>query len=141
MSLRCPTSSYFGFGSLPNYRWIISSRGYANVVKSSPSEGTADVVYGMLYTLQPEDEARLDLAEGVPYSYVKFLLPIELVGSKEGEDGGRGPQKDAGAEREIVPALVYVDLKRTEDGVCREEYVARMNRGIRDAVTKGMSGE
>ena len=41
----------------------------------------------------------------------------------------------------MVNALVYVDEKRVNDGVCKEEYVARINRGIKDAVGKGMNEE
>jgi hypothetical protein len=33
MQLRCPTSQYLGVARLPNYRWIINDRGYANVVE------------------------------------------------------------------------------------------------------------
>jgi gamma-glutamylcyclotransferase len=41
-------------------------------------------------------------------------------------------------EEKLVKALVYVDVARPGKGVCKEEYVKRMNRGIRDAVSKGM---
>jgi hypothetical protein len=41
-------------------------------------------------------------------------------------------------EGKFVKALVYVDVARPGEGVCKEEYVGRMNRGIRDAVAKGM---
>ena len=41
-------------------------------------------------------------------------------------------------EEKLVIALVYVDVARPGEGVCKEEYVGRMNRGIRDAVGKGM---
>ena len=71
MASRCPTSTYHSsFGVLRGYRWIIGDRGYANVVKTQDEH----VVYGMLYTLEPEDEALLDRAEGVPYAYLKREL-------------------------------------------------------------------
>jgi hypothetical protein len=147
MKSRCPTSTYHSFGFLRGYKWIIGERGYANVVKSSlPAKdramenqasndgdglGTKEhVVYGMLYTLEEEDEENLDVAEGVPYAYLKRELDVVLV-TKEG-GGGKG---------EVVKALVYVDEKRVGKGVCKEEYVARMNRGIRDAMAKGMDRE
>ena len=38
----------------------------------------------------------------------------------------------------FVKALVYVDEKRLGEGTCKEEYVARINRGIKDAMEKGM---
>jgi hypothetical protein len=86
-------------------------------------------VYGLLYTLEAEDEALLDRAEGVPRAYTKHLLDVEIVSSS--------PE----AEKQVVKALVYVDLVRTGTGVCKEEYVGRMNKGIRDAVEKGMPRE
>jgi hypothetical protein len=129
MASRCPTSTYHALGILHNYKWIIGPRGYANVLSSRPTPHSQqeDLVYGLLYTLQPPDEALLDRAEGVPLSYTKHVLDVELV----------VPGKEA---KERVKALVYVDEVRIGTGVCKEEYVARMNRGIRDAVEKGMPG-
>lgn len=94
-----------------------------------------DVVYGMLYILQEEDEEKLDKAEGVPYAYFKRELDVELI-SKASASSQSTTSKDA--KGEVVKALVYVDEKRLGEGVCKEEYVARMNRGIRDAMGKGM---
>ncbi|KAF4614336.1 hypothetical protein G7Y89_g15401 [Cudoniella acicularis] len=154
MSQRCPTSSYYALGTLHRYRWIIGERGYANVVSCSPSSsasllrvtnrgtedsgtgnedgtmeedgcGNEEKVIGMLYLLSEEDEEYLDTAEGVPYAYTKHMLPISL--------------SSPSPETQTVQALVYVDEKRLGHGICKEEYVARMNRGIKDAVEKGMS--
>ena len=143
MASRCPTSTYHSFGVLRGYRWIIGERGYANIVKTpcppqslgkhpdGRGEPEGDVVYGMLYTLEEADERKLDRSEGVPYAYLKRKLDVELL-SKEG--GGLVPG-------EVVEALVYVDEMRLGEGVCKEEYVARMNRGIEDAMGKGMGRE
>jgi gamma-glutamylcyclotransferase len=78
MSTRCPSSAYLGIARLPNYRWIINDRGYANVVvvssstsssstptKSEPKSKYSDVVYGLVFSLTPPDESRLDRNEGV----------------------------------------------------------------------------
>jgi hypothetical protein len=46
-------------------------------------EKDEDRVYGLLYTLEEEDERLLDRAEGVPASYTKHLLDVEIV-SREG---------------------------------------------------------
>jgi gamma-glutamylcyclotransferase len=141
MSSRCPSSTYHSFGLLRGYRWIIGPRGYANVVKSSStSNATEDVVYGLLYLLHdPEDERALDRSEGVPEAYTKHFLSVTLLSVEESESepnkslAGQDKMRDGG-----VKALVYIDLKRQGEGVCKEEYVGRMNRGIRDAVRKGM---
>ena len=137
MRTRCPTSSYYGLGILPGWRWIISKRGYANVVRVSDDEKSkggveGECVWGMLYTLEPADERLLDRAEGVPYSYEKEVLDIHLVSSADGSQ----------VRLEVkVQALVYVDYKRTTPSTSKEEYITRMNRGIRNAVEKGMDME
>lgn len=72
---RCPTSTYLGVARLNDYKWIINDRGYANVV-SSPSANSSEKqyahsVFGLVYTLLPTDESRLDRNEGVPHAYTK----------------------------------------------------------------------
>ncbi len=81
--------------------------------------------------MQEADEALLDRSEGVPDSYTKHFLDVEIVMTTASA---------IGSEREVVKALVYVDELRKGLGICQEEYVGRMNRGIRDAVEKGMPG-
>jgi gamma-glutamylcyclotransferase len=87
------------------------------------------------YTLQPRDERSLDRAEGVPWAYEKRELDVEIL-STEGIEGGG---KEGG--REVVKALVYVDEQRIGVGACKEEYVARINKGLGDARAKGMPVE
>jgi len=134
MRERCPDSIYIGIGRLPRWyvsgflsninvalikcdhsirKWFINSRTYANVKCSN-----ADTVYGFVYLLSESDERRLDQYEGVPQSYVKKTLNIEFIGC---------------TERTSVAALVYVDERRQGEGIPREEYIERMNRGIADA--------
>lgn len=123
MARRCPSSPYLGVALLRDWRWIINARGYANVV---PSPG--DLVYGLTYALSGDDEARLDVNEGVPYAYVKRTMDVEVwaEGRRMGEKGV------------VRTGLVYVDEERVVEGRPREEYVGRMNRGIRDAVERGV---
>jgi len=145
MARRCPTSTFYALGLLHHYTWVIGPRGYANVISSPPSssppsssvsspsqKGQEDRVYGLLFTLQGTDEALLDRSEGVPNSYTKHLLDVEIVSLTASASGNK---------KEIAKALVYVDEIRKGTGICKEEYVARMNRGIRDAVEKGMPRE
>ncbi|TVY44480.1 hypothetical protein LOCC1_G003411 [Lachnellula occidentalis] len=156
MASRCPTSTYHALAALRGWKWIIGERGYANIVASpaEPTTATAksnfalrgkplppadeeesavekekrgDYVVGMLYYLEAADEASLDQAEGVPYAYVKQKLDVDALDARGKETGQR------------VQALVYVDMARMGTGVCKEEYVGRMNRGVRDAEGKGMS--
>lgn len=59
-----------GKAFLPKYRWIITRRGYANVV---PSE--QDEVEGMLFEISKKDEEGLDCYEGVHQgSYDKKMV-------------------------------------------------------------------
>ena len=129
MSLRCPSSQFLGVGRLPEYCWIINDRGYANVV-SATSEAS---VYGLVYSLTPSDEGALDRNEGVPYAYTKEILPVNFWGSKDGS-----VLVDIGMDAETREVLVYIDRKRTNDDKPKEEYIYRMNMGIKDGVRHGI---
>lgn len=112
MSRRCLTSTYHSLGHLSGFKWVISPRGYANVIKSPADSGNErDEVYGLLYKLEAEDEKALDIAEGVPHSYVKMMLTVTST-----EAGTL-----FGGKRSKAQALVYVDMMRTGEGVCKEE--------------------
>jgi gamma-glutamylcyclotransferase len=60
MKERCTDNVKIGIGTLSGYRWIINTRGYANIVKS---EG--DYVLGMIYEISSNDEKTLDRKEGL----------------------------------------------------------------------------
>jgi len=109
MQDRCPDHQFMGGGVLKGYRWIISARGYANIIRSS-----LDVVYGVVYEIFGADEQELDDYEGVSGgSYRKELLSVEING---------------------VPTdcLVYVDSTEDE-GLPTIEYINRINKGLVDA--------
>jgi gamma-glutamylcyclotransferase (GGCT)/AIG2-like uncharacterized protein YtfP len=109
MKKRCPDHQYVGGGSLNDYRWIISSRGYANIV-ISPRE----VVYGVVYRISGSDEKKLDSYEGVHSgSYRKEHLSVEINGIP-------------------TDCLIYVDPTEGE-GSPIDEYIDRINKGIVDA--------
>ncbi|KAH9995002.1 hypothetical protein F4779DRAFT_200492 [Xylariaceae sp. FL0662B] len=155
MHQRCPQSVPVGLAHLAGWNWIINERGYANIVQDAPStaeqQGTGtsapdNGVYGLLYRLHPDDEAALDAVEGVPWAYEKRFLDVDLVGGdgdsevgtgketpgeEQGEEGGKG-----GKKKLVRQALAYVDFRRVEPGAPKDEYVVRMNRGIREAVEK-----
>jgi len=98
MRERCPHHREVGVATLHGYRWVISARGYANVVLS-PN----DYVEGVLYELTAADEAELDRREGVAIgSYHKQSLPVTF-----------------GAETRT--AMVYVDPV-TVEGRPKAEY-------------------
>jgi gamma-glutamylcyclotransferase (GGCT)/AIG2-like uncharacterized protein YtfP len=109
MGKRCPEHREIGNGLLRGYRWIITARGYANVVMS-PSE----VVHGTVYRISAADEEKLDRYEGVPQgAYRKEILRVEVDGRS-------------------FDCLVYIDPVE-EEGEPREEYAERLSKGIADA--------
>lgn len=128
MSARCPTSSYVGLAKLSHWRWIISTRGYANVIHSP-----ADEVWGKVYTLTELDEEKLDGYEGVlTGAYEKQMLTVEVWREVEGKPG----DVEQSGREEL--ALCYVSERWVDEGEPKEEYVHRMNMGIGDALEKGM---
>ena len=109
MTKRCPQSKKVGVAWLRGYRWIISARGYANVVESK-----LDEVEGMLFEISQSDEDSLDRHEGVESgSYRKVDLSVLHEG------------------REVI-ALVYLDPV-TAEGTPKKEYIQRINSGLADA--------
>ena len=127
MHRRCPQSPYEGVGRLPGYRWIIESRGYANIVSDQGA-----VVYGLIYDLVGEDEKNLDKNEGVPDNYTKEIMKIDFWSSKD------GAKVDVTQPPEKRDALVYIDRVRLKESSPKDEYVYRMNQGINDALGKGI---
>lgn len=158
LSLRCtnhPHSSRpIAIARLPHYKWFIQRRGCANI-KSSPHTSDNEV-QGVLYAMHPSDIAILDTYEGVdpdaPVSsppsisrpteqgrgrHNKVYLDVEIVRWLVDEHGDYEDGKGTGTVR----ALVYVDEGDIEEGVVRDNYVGRMNRGVREAVELGLSEE
>ncbi|KAL8699057.1 MAG: hypothetical protein Q9224_001580 [Gallowayella concinna] len=136
MSLRCHSSVYVGVARLRGYRWIINTRGFANIVHCQ--EDPSSEVYGLLYRLSSTDEAALDSNEGVPWAYTKELMKVEVWTSTAGQGVGVGRGESSSEQAEV---LVYIDRKRTVDDEPNEEYVYRMNKAIQDAVDKGIPQE
>ena len=96
-------------GKLKGHRWIITERGYANVVKSSDED-----VWGIIYEISISDEEKLDVYEGVSTKcYVKENLDIVMDGK-------------------IQNCLTYVD-PITEEGVPTSTYANTIDEGIRDS--------
>jgi gamma-glutamylcyclotransferase len=147
MSIRCPTSQYLGVARLNGFKWLINDRGYANVVEvksNSPKKSKFDdVVFGLVYTLSPADEARLDKNEGVPVAYTKENLPCDFwsAGPPSSPESKHREIDTSDAPTYSRDMLVYIDRKRIVPDEPREEYVYRMNQGIVDAVEMGVPRE
>lgn len=163
-SSSCP----IGVVRLDAYAWIICQRGYANVVAlpavNKPTH--ENTVWGLLYNLSAEDEARLDMYEGhtdwrnpepevnpdpskqqeIPYlqgdwDYNKHYLPMTVTKwlVNPNQYGVEVPDWTPDNQTPItVRALVYVDELRLKLGKINYEYIGRMNRGIRESVDLGI---
>ncbi len=134
MHLRCPSSAFMGVGRMMDFRWMISLRGYANVVSCDSSYHG---VYGLIYKLTPADEAALDKNEGVPHVYTKENMTVGYWESSQYAEG-RWKKVDVTTNGQAKSVLVYIDRLRVEDGKPKEEYVHRMNMGIADAISMGI---
>lgn len=165
MRQRCPTSKYIGIARLTGYQWIIYKRGYANIVKIDDGYDEENVeekeekheweheVWGLVYELEQEDERRLDRNEGVPVAYQKRDIECELWRSKDTSSRQRTVdtnqelrytehgKPDTTTKPEKIDMLVYINETMTEEGEIKEEYIYRMNMGIRDAVREGVPRE
>ncbi|KAI8961939.1 hypothetical protein F5Y11DRAFT_366257 [Daldinia sp. FL1419] len=138
MRERCPLSTPIGLAYLPGWKWIINKRGYANIVQDKTD--TTSGVFGVVYHMDPGDEESLDQCEGVPWAYERRFLDAVLVECADVLSG----VKDLG-EEEIalsglkgntrqIQALAYIDFQRVEPGRPMNEYIHRMNTGIKDAM-------
>jgi hypothetical protein len=167
MASRCttnPTSSKpLAIARLPHWRWLICEAGYANVLPPSglrvpkqdsaapniPVSGSEDTVYGVLYEMDSGDERILDGYEGVDTHARNADGRFVDVGARPREQGSGSYNKwyvgaevvkwldgaDAGGE---VGVLVYVDENCVTVAKPKFEYIARMNRGIRESVALGL---
>ena len=96
-------------------------------------------VWGLVYSLQPSDEARLDSNEGVPVAYTKEMLKCEFwPASGDQDDESSKVVKMTRAKREKKDLLVYINRDAVTPSKPKEEYVYRMNMGIKDAIKEGV---
>lgn len=166
---------------LKGFQWIIYQRGFANIVEvdSHKEEGDDEKeekgkegdyrnqVWGMMYSLEENDEKLLDEREGVPVAYRKEWIECEFwtvpevaaasaSSSREEEEEEEEDVKKVVDEeknkRKRKPAditkrpgkekmLVYINREMTDEGEIRKEYISRMNCGIKDAVKEGLPRE
>ncbi|KAI5198623.1 hypothetical protein E4T39_06660 [Aureobasidium subglaciale] len=124
--LRCPTSEYIGIARLDNYRWMINDR-------RSKLFSYSNVVYGLVYSLQPSDEDELDINEGAPFAYNKESLLV-LSWAMEEEGGPIDTHKHAKKQE----MLVYIDRRRFVDDRSKYKYIHSTNMDIHAAIKEGV---
>ncbi|KAI1178288.1 Butirosin biosynthesis, BtrG-like protein [Nemania sp. FL0916] len=156
MALRCPGSVYIGRAILYDYRWFINERGYANI---EPASGHA--VHGLVYEINSDDESALDMMEGVSFgAYTKEYLQVSLYAVPDAfkldtqqlliqgnlREFFEVMQTESNCDRELEPrlkssVLVYMSTIFNQYGESQDEYIDRMNGGIRDAIDLGIPRE
>ncbi|KAK4629141.1 hypothetical protein CLAFUW4_08302 [Fulvia fulva] len=156
MRTRCPTSRYWGLARLKGYEWIIYERGYANVIeKEHTNDGRkieeeadgkkkhdySNEVWGLVYSLETEDEKRLDRNEGVPVSYQKEQIGCEFWPAEAEHNDSKEGRPDPSKRSKKIDMLLYINRNLKKVGDIKKEYVYRMNQGIADAVKEGMPKE
>ena len=105
-------------------------------------ENYSTQVWGLVYSLQPGDEASLDRSEGVPLAYTKETLGCDFWPAVNGDqDGSSKPVNVTGDEPEERDMMVYINRNAVTPSKPKEEDVDRMNMGIRDAVAAGVPEE
>ncbi|KAL6410393.1 Gamma-glutamylcyclotransferase-like protein [Ilyonectria robusta] len=157
MKRRCPGSKFIGCARLSHYRWQINERGYANVV-----EAEGHWVDGLVYEIDEEDEARLDINEGVSKNaytkrYMTVLLnrahsplyrrPTAWIVDKGGPAKVRLLAQNDGQKESEHPqhweqnVLVYISLNYVVDSKPKDEYIKRINFGVNDAKALGVGDD
>lgn len=116
MRERCPGAKALGSGELSGLRLAFrgAARGYYLTVEPWPGERIPVGVW----SVTPEDEARLDQYEGYPEFYGKTMTPIEYRDQKGVLRRGQG--------------LLYVMLDGYGRGEPAEDYVQGCLEGYRD---------
>lgn len=148
----------FGYANvLPPTSLRVESQEDSTVREAEEGEGE---VYGVLYEMDEDDEGLLDRYEAVDYSapaaglggrgkvdrklrpreqgigdYNKWYLDARVVAWLD------ETQREKRGAEEVQKVLVYVDEERVDEARPKNEYVGRMNRGIREAVGLGLSRE
>jgi gamma-glutamylcyclotransferase len=147
MHMRCPESRLIGLAKLQGWYWLINERHYANVVEITEEASKEDSdypdVWGLLWSVTQSDLEKLDVYEGVKTgSYLRKSLTVEAWDTSSSAQLSINKEKRLGngpAKPGIkVSSWVYVDPWRTSPSYPYEEYIERMNFGIRDARTLGI---
>ncbi|KAI1759455.1 hypothetical protein GGR53DRAFT_143210 [Hypoxylon sp. FL1150] len=160
---RCPQSTPVALARLPGWKWIINTRGVANIVRDTdpPRSPTKWPILAWnplpllpLISRSPrrrEDDDENDDEKGV-FGVLYRLHPqdeaalddcegVPYIYERQFLEVMRLPAPGAAKthiqmQHSTVKVLVYVDTDDTETGPPRSEYVGRMNRAVDEAVAE-----
>jgi hypothetical protein len=150
---RCPSAKFIGIGRLRHWTWQINECGHANVTElpATPYDSATlawlgplgagqresnQRVYGMVYNMSEEDEAKLDSYQDVPESYSKKWQWAELWERPEGHIG----KIDISRKPRRAKVLFYADAEHTTKSptACIPELAYKIQQGILDALDQGI---
>jgi len=86
-------------------------------------DSASDFVYGLVFSLTPNDERRLDKNENVPIAYTKEFIPTDFWSIPE--NAAKPEWTDVTKKPHSKTMLVYIDRQRTEDSEPKHEYIFR----------------
>ena len=108
MRFRCPGEyDLLGIGKLEHWRFLINSRGYANIFPEQDA-----TVFGLVFNLTPNALSSLDRYEGYPQLYTRRELPVIF------------------ADQMIEP-WVYLDINNIDMGRPRPGYLERVTESAK----------
>jgi gamma-glutamylcyclotransferase (GGCT)/AIG2-like uncharacterized protein YtfP len=123
MAKRCPRSKPLGLARLPRHRFIVTSDGYASVIRDPREE-----VHGVLWDCSLADIRALDKFEDIASGlYVKINQPVIVAsGAKRalvyvGRSGTLGRPK---------PGYIEAVIASAKDQGLPEAYIGAMNRFV-----------
>lgn len=135
-----------------------------------PVSGKEDAVFGILYDMTIDDEDLLDMYEGVDDeaadappdgkvdrkirpkeqgdgSYNKWYVPAIVTkwldGRDDDEEEEEHEKKHGGKQQQqqTLTVLVYIDERHVRVGPPKTEYIARMDRAVRESVELGLPND
>ena len=113
MEKRCPNASFFTKGLLDNYDWIITTRGYANIVPLDNSS-----IFGKVFNVSESDIVSLDKFEGVDSgSYDRVTVTVQAILNNMVTS---------------INCFTYID-PIVEVGQPKLEYIDRIKNGLNDS--------
>lgn len=110
MAYRCPTAQLLGRTELEDYRLLFKGSKTGAYATIEPEEGSRVPV--LVWTIEKEDEKRLDRYEGYQVFYYKKDLEIDLAGKR-------------------VTAMAYIMDESREYGKPSEGYYGVLERAYR----------
>ena len=82
MAYRCPTARIAGTAVIPDYQLLFKGSKTGSYLTIEPKEGSSVPV--AVWSVEEQDERRLDAYEGYPHFYYKKELQLPITGIKTG---------------------------------------------------------